>query len=33
MDRVVPAHDINMGFCISCHTERSVGKDCVLCHY
>jgi len=33
MDRVVPVHDINMGFCISCHTERDVGKDCVLCHY
>jgi hypothetical protein len=33
MDRVVPAHDINMGFCISCHTERGVSKDCVLCHY
>jgi hypothetical protein len=33
MDRVVPVHDINMGFCISCHTERNVGKDCVLCHY
>ena len=33
MDRVVPAHDINMGFCISCHTERRVGTDCSLCHY
>jgi hypothetical protein len=33
MDRVVPVHDINMGFCIGCHTERGVGKDCVLCHY
>ena len=33
MDRVVPTYDINMGFCISCHTERGVGKDCVLCHY
>lgn len=33
MDRVVPVHDINMGFCISCHTERHVSKDCSICHY
>jgi len=33
MDRVVPAHDINMGFCITCHTERGVSKDCSVCHY
>jgi len=33
MDRVVPVHDINMGFCISCHTERHVTKDCSICHY
>lgn len=33
MDRVVPVHDINMGFCLACHTERGVSKDCVICHY
>ncbi len=33
MDRVVPVYDINMGFCISCHTEHNVSKDCFVCHY
>lgn len=33
MDRVEPVHDINMGFCITCHTERHVSKDCLVCHY
>jgi hypothetical protein len=33
MDRVVPVYNINMGFCISCHTERHVTKDCSICHY
>jgi hypothetical protein len=33
MDRVVPVYDINMGFCISCHTERHITKDCSICHY
>ena len=33
MDRVVPAHDINMGFCIACHTQRRVSTDCSICHY
>jgi len=33
MERVVPVHDINMGFCISCHTQRHVSKDCTICHY
>jgi hypothetical protein len=33
MDRVVPAHDINMGFCLSCHAERGVTRDCSACHY
>jgi hypothetical protein len=33
MDRVVPVYDINMGFCISCHTARQVTKDCSICHY
>lgn len=23
----------NMGFCISCHLERKVARDCSLCHY
>lgn len=23
----------NMGFCINCHVERKVARDCSLCHY
>ena len=23
----------NMGFCINCHMERSINKDCTACHY
>lgn len=23
----------NMGFCISCHLERQVNRDCTACHY
>jgi hypothetical protein len=33
MDRVVPVHDINMGFCLNCHQARGVRKDCVICHH
>jgi hypothetical protein len=33
MDRVEPDIDIDMGFCIGCHTARGVSKDCSLCHY
>ncbi|HLK10948.1 MAG TPA: cytochrome c3 family protein [Candidatus Binatia bacterium] len=33
MDRVEPVRDIDMGFCIGCHTARGVSKDCSLCHY
>jgi len=33
MDRVVPVHDITMGFCLTCHTERHVSTDCSVCHY
>ena len=33
MDRVEPVREINMGFCISCHDERNVSRDCSVCHY
>ena len=33
MDRVVPVHDINMGFCLDCHRQRQASTDCVTCHY
>jgi hypothetical protein len=23
----------NMGWCISCHVERQVTRDCTACHY
>lgn len=23
----------NMGFCINCHIERKVSRDCTVCHY
>jgi hypothetical protein len=23
----------HMGFCISCHLERKVSRDCSVCHY
>jgi hypothetical protein len=23
----------NMGFCITCHLERGVSRDCSVCHY
>jgi hypothetical protein len=30
-------HKVNqvdrMGFCISCHLERDVSRDCTVCHY
>jgi hypothetical protein len=33
MDRIVPVHEINMGFCITCHTKRGVTTDCAVCHH
>ncbi len=33
MDRVVPVHEINMGFCVDCHTEKKATLDCVGCHH
>jgi hypothetical protein len=23
----------NMGFCVSCHLQRGVSRDCSVCHY
>jgi len=25
--------DLNMGYCLACHTQRSVSIDCMTCHY
>ena len=34
MPQVFKVNNINsMGFCITCHTERNVSRDCSVCHY
>ena len=34
MPQVFKVNNINnMGFCISCHLERKVARDCTVCHY
>jgi len=33
MDRVAPVFEINMGFCIDCHTARKATLDCFACHH
>ncbi len=34
MPQVFKANNVNnMGFCITCHVERKVSRDCSVCHY
>ena len=34
MPQVYKVNNVNnMGFCISCHLERKVSRDCTVCHY
>ena len=34
MPQVYKANNVNnMGWCISCHVERNVSRDCSVCHY
>jgi hypothetical protein len=33
MDRVEPVKNLDMGFCIGCHTRRNVTRQCFVCHY
>ena len=34
MPQVYKVNNVNnMGFCISCHVERKVNRDCSVCHY
>jgi len=33
MDRIEPVAEIDMGFCITCHTQRGASRDCSVCHY
>ena len=32
MDRVAPAHPLDMGFCVGCHREQQFSHDCLRCH-
>ncbi|SNB46687.1 cytochrome c3 family protein [Geobacter sp. DSM 9736] len=32
MDRVVAAHEFQMGFCIQCHRDSHATHDCFTCH-
>jgi len=32
MDRMFPAYDLNMGFCVQCHRDKHVSHDCFMCH-
>jgi hypothetical protein len=34
MPQVFKANNVtNMGFCITCHVQRKVTRDCTVCHY
>jgi hypothetical protein len=33
METVEPVNQMNMGFCIDCHTRGHVTRDCFVCHY
>ncbi len=34
MPQVFKVNNVNnMGFCISCHIERKISRDCSTCHY
>ena len=34
LEEVAPeAGDLRMGWCVSCHVERGVSRDCTVCHY
>ncbi len=32
MDRITPAHKLDMGYCIQCHRDNHVSHDCFTCH-
>jgi hypothetical protein len=32
MDRLIPAQDFTMGFCVQCHRDNQVSHDCFMCH-
>jgi hypothetical protein len=33
MAQVAQVSTLKMGWCVRCHVERKVGRDCTLCHY
>ena len=33
MERVERVQSLEMGWCVSCHEQRSVSIDCATCHY
>lgn len=33
MPQVFRVNQLQMGWCISCHVERNVTRDCAVCHY
>ena len=33
MESAVQVAPLTMGWCVTCHEEREVSKDCLLCHY
>jgi hypothetical protein len=33
MERIVPVFEVNMGFCVDCHSQRGATVDCVVCHH
>jgi len=33
MPQVYQVATLKMGWCINCHVQRQVGRDCTLCHY
>jgi len=32
MDRLAPAYDLQMGFCVQCHRDNHASVDCLTCH-
>ena len=33
MPQVYQVSTLTMGWCINCHVQRNVPRDCTLCHY
>jgi len=33
MPQVYQVATLKMGWCVNCHVQRNVSRDCTLCHY